>query len=322
MNVKLKDDSYSGRWAAMQDNELIDTALTTDDPESLPNIVRQVPPGSEEPFVEYTYDLNGSGRPRLHCVHENHAHLKGFVMNKAGQRFLVGWVCGEKLYGQHFNKLYADYDAAVTRQDSLKRAREIKRATEPFGAWLTEVADSDVFKRFESVREQMFEHFEWVHENLFYIFEVDVRARRANVPHRLFDEDNDPEVDWKKAVADFNILAALVLAKNDWAEKNIVGMKRRMESLLQRFEEVLKRLKELEDFFQPEVLALVCDYANKHDNPKKRTYIAGLLAITCKRGKNPTVVCMPKNYKIPSMQRLEAFRSTLSGLSLSKNAAA
>src|ERR1019366_4307360 len=54
--------------------------------------------------------------------------------------------------------------------------------------------------------------------------------------------------DWKKAVADFNILATLVIGKNDWAEKNIVGMKRRMESLLQRFEEVLKRLKELEDF--------------------------------------------------------------------------
>ena len=84
-------------------------------------------------------------------------------------------------------------------------------------------------------------------------------------------------------MADFNILATLVIGKNDWAEKNIVGMKRRMESLLQRFEEVLKRLKELEDFFQPEVLALVCDYANKYDNPKKRTYIAGLLIPTALR---------------------------------------
>jgi hypothetical protein len=306
----------------MKDDDLLATALTTDDPEALEDLVREVPPGDEEPFVEYAYDLSGSDHPRLHCVHENHAHLKGFVMNKGGKRFLVGWVCGEKLYGENFNQYHADFDAAVTRQDSLKRAREIKRATEPFAAWLTQVAESDVFKRFESVREQIFEHFEWIHENLFFISEADVRARRANVPYQLFDEDNDPEVDWKKAVADFNILATLVIAKDDWAEKNIVGMKRRMECLFQRFEEVLKRLKELETLFQPEVLAIVCDYANKYDNPKKRTYVPGLLTITCKRGKNPTTVCMPKNYKVPSMQRIEAFRATLVGLPLSKSTAA
>ncbi len=99
-------------------------------------------------------------------------------------------------------------------------------------------------------------------------------------------------------------------------------MKKTLEAQLRRFEKVIVQLHELETFFQPQVLALVCEYANAHDNPKKRSYQPGLLSITCKRERQKTVVCMPRNYKVPGTKAIEAFRVALGGLQFMKSAAA
>ena len=46
----------------MSDEHLLAVELTTDDPEALENLVREIPAGDEEPHVEFAYDLRGSGR--------------------------------------------------------------------------------------------------------------------------------------------------------------------------------------------------------------------------------------------------------------------
>ena len=46
------------------------------------------------------------------------------MMRKGDARFLVGWMCGETIYGEHFEHYTADFDAAVNRQKTLRRRGE------------------------------------------------------------------------------------------------------------------------------------------------------------------------------------------------------
>lgn len=309
-------------WESLSDEELVKTEMLTDDPQNLDGLVTVIPEGSEEPFVELKYDLRKSGREPFHCVHGNHAHLAGFVMRKGPVRFLVGWMCGKSIYGEDFDQFTADFDTAVMRRDTLRRALDIKNAVDPFRTWLNEVFTSDVFARFESVRDQMYEHLPWMSENLERLTLSDIRLRQINAPTQLFKEANDPELEWGKAMADLELLTLRIASRDDWAEQNIAHMKRSMEALLKRFEEIIAKLKEVETFFQPEVVAILCEFANVFDNPKKRRYVPGMLSITCKRGRDPIMVCMPRQYKIPSLKPIEAFRATISGLPIAKSKAA
>jgi hypothetical protein len=78
-------------WESLTDEELLGVDLVTDDPEGLRDLVREVPSGDEETYVEFKYDLRKSGRQEeFTCVHGHHKHLAGFVMRKGNARFLVG----------------------------------------------------------------------------------------------------------------------------------------------------------------------------------------------------------------------------------------
>jgi hypothetical protein len=319
---KRNENSKAGRWAEIADEELLNTALDTDSPQGLDNLVTSLPDGDEEPFVEYSYDLRRSGQESLHCVHDNHPHLAGFVMNKGGKRFLVGHICGAKIYGTSFERYHADFDAAVQRKDALRRAKEIKQATEPFSAYLNEIESSGIFDRFEKVLDQFNEHMPWVYDQLFYIAHADPRAERVGIPTDIFSEENDPRLEWQKAASEFNSLALKAIGLENWAENNLASMKRMIEAFLKRFELVIDRLAEVEALFQPEVLALICEYANAYDNPKKRKYIPGLLALTCKKERDEVTLKLPKNYVLPSKKRIDEFRSTLAGFKLEAEKAA
>src|SRR6185437_7536075 len=131
-------------WESLSDDQLVDVELMTDDPENLENLVGEIPQGDEEPYVEFKYDLRGSEREMFQCVHGHHAHLAGFVFRKGNARFLVGWMCGASIYGEDFGQYTADFDAAVNRQDALKRVREIKSVISPFMNWLEQVSNSEV----------------------------------------------------------------------------------------------------------------------------------------------------------------------------------
>lgn len=103
-------------WDSVSEDHLLTVDLTTDDPEKLENLTLTVPDGTEEPFVEYGYNLRGLEREKVRCAHCNQPHLAGVVVNKGGLRFLVGHICGahilwRRLYGSEEGLRHRGYQA-------------------------------------------------------------------------------------------------------------------------------------------------------------------------------------------------------------------
>ena len=298
-------------WESLTDDELVDVELTTDDPESLFDLVRELPDGDEEPYVEFKYDLRKSGREELSCVHGHHRHLAGFVMRKGRFRYLVGWQCGKTIYGEDFDHYTADFDAAVNRQETLRKRREIEKETAPFIAWLERVSKSDVFKLYESVRRQIEHRMPWVWENVPRAGHLGPALRGVRTPPTFFLASTDPQMEFAKVVSEMSALGAGLIRKEELDEKSVHNIKRVLEGLISRVEAVFGELKEVEDFFQPAVLDVVCKLGNEHDNPKKRKYTAGMLSLTCKRDRDKVVVQIPNNYRLPNRSGLEALKESL-----------
>lgn len=301
-------------WESLSDTQLLDAELETDDPTALENIVYELPPGDEEPYVEYKYDLRGTEREKFRCVHGNHPHLAGFVMRKGPWRFMVGHICGNHIYGEDFDQYTADFDAAVNRRDALRRVQEIKKAIDPFMTWLYQVAESDVFKHYNRVVRQMDEHMEWIYDNLPRAAFFDERDFKVRFPPTLFREDTDPERDFKKIASEMGNAALMLMLPPDQAVKLIGQIRSRVEMLAGRIEGAFDQLKEVEDFFQPSVLAQICELGTQYDNPKKRRYVPGLMSVTCKRDKKKTTIEMPKNYRVPDRAPIAQLRKALAGL--------
>jgi hypothetical protein len=142
-------------WQEVSDEELLGKELTTDNPLGLDGLVTQLPEGPEEPHVEFSYNLTDEVR----CVHGNHRHKQGFVFCKGDRRYLVGWMCGERIYGQKFNQYTADFNEARSRRDTLVRARDLQTAVMHFSEWATGqpwISSIDAFDTLrESLRDQM-----------------------------------------------------------------------------------------------------------------------------------------------------------------------
>jgi hypothetical protein len=310
---KAKQQKPHRYWESLTDDQLLNAELTTDDPESLENLVYELPPGEEEPYVEFKYDLRGSEREKLRCVHGNHPHFAGFVMRKGACRFFVGHICGDHIYGEDFNRYTADFNAAINRQDSLRREREIKNATQPLLAWMEEVLQSDVFKYYRSVRNQIADRMPWIFEN-YELIAAFLGTEGIHVPRHVLDENSDPESDFGKLAGELSSVALRLFANPQAPEKNIENVRSHLRLMVKRIESVLDVLKEVEELFQPSVLTAICNIATEHDNPKKRTYEPGMMSVMCKRDKNRTIVYMPKSFKIPSRLVIEAFGDALSKL--------
>jgi len=119
LKPKIADRQH---WEAVSDEELLGKNLTTDNPLGLDCLVTEIPDGPEEPHVEFSYNLEDEVR----CIHCNHLHKHGFVLRKGGYRYIVGWICGEKIYGEKFDKYAADFKAAQARQDAMRRVQSIQ----------------------------------------------------------------------------------------------------------------------------------------------------------------------------------------------------
>ena len=158
-SVAKELESY---WDGVSDEELLATELTTDDPEALMGLVTVLPDGYEDSHVEYSYDLRGSGREEFVCVHGHHKHLCGFVMRKDDQRWLVGWMCGESIYGEQFDQHKADFNTAVNRRDRLRKRRDVEELARPLTQWLNETYASGVFDQYHDVRDQLKNKLRWV----------------------------------------------------------------------------------------------------------------------------------------------------------------
>lgn len=127
-----------GFWRHLSDEELLATSFTTSDPDSLPGLVRALPPNEPPPIVELAYDFRGTNHAKLRCVHCNRPiHLAGFVLKTSDERrFLVGHNCGEELYGAEFNSLRRDFEGARNRALLIKRMRSLHEALPAFNQYL------------------------------------------------------------------------------------------------------------------------------------------------------------------------------------------
>lgn len=105
------DRAAGGYWSRLTDEELKRIKFKNVDPETVENIVLDVPVSDEEPIVEQWYDFRGTKRKFIRCAHCRYPnHLLGFVIRIGDQRFLCGHDCGEKIYGFDFRYLKNDFD--------------------------------------------------------------------------------------------------------------------------------------------------------------------------------------------------------------------
>lgn len=301
-------------WALLSDEQLLARELTTDDPEALPGVVYELPAGYEDAYVEFAYDFRGSDHEELHCLHGNHGHKAGFVMRVGEKRFLVGHICAKTIYGENFEHYTADYDAAVNRRDALNLVREIKAAIDPLFKWLDDVSASAVFKHYGRVCGKFREHMPWVYQNLEAMAAMSYHHFRVSIPPKVFSCETDPRGAFNRLTADASATALLLVRDVEKAAEKLVQIKRGMTLMLNRIEAVLFDLSQLETLFQPEVLDVICQFANQNDNPKKRKYEYGLMSITCRSDRERVTIELPPDYAIPSWHALEPFRAALSGV--------
>jgi hypothetical protein len=161
------EDPAIEHWAGVSDEKLVSLELQIDGPDTLPGLVTKIPSGPEEAYMEFTYDLRGTGREdEFFCVHGHHRHLHGAVMRKGDARFLVGWICAESIYGENLSRIRSDYDAAVTRRSAVLRVRDLRNAIADFSSWADQVARSGTLEGFDTVRLQIMQRFPWVFEVL------------------------------------------------------------------------------------------------------------------------------------------------------------
>lgn len=299
-------------WANLSDEALVDIELTTDDPENLPNLVKQIPDGEGTPYVEFKYDLRGTGREEFSCVHGNHGHLSGFVFRKGDARFLVGRICGNTIYGEDFDKFTSDFDAAIQRQDALKRVRQLREAIAAFTAWLRTEAESDSWRAFNRLRGQLDNQMPWVFDNLPALAAMDPKTiGGAALPKRLCAEDMNVREEFDRLVLETASVSAMLDEDASTVATKIGAMRARLDGLARRAEAIISLLSEVQIFFQPSSLQAICDFANKHDNPKRRRYSAGLMSLSCKGASEKQTISMPTGFKLPSAAGYEQLRKAI-----------
>jgi hypothetical protein len=310
--AKGKGTGGGNHWDELSDEELLQTELTTDDPESLDGLVKTLPDGYKDSYVEYAYNLRGSDREEFICVHGHHRHLAGFVMRKDDQRWLVGWMCGESIYDEKFDEYKADYNSAVNRRGRLQKRREIENLTRPLTQWLNEAYASSAFEQYQSVRGQLKAKLPWVWGNARRVLDGRTIVGKLDGPQTFFSSEVDPKKSFRKVIAEIDALNVGLTQEDNLTEERASRIKRMMRNLINRVEVIFRELRELVDAFQPNVLQVVCDAANKRDNSKKRQYTFGLLSITCKRQKESGItVQVPQNFSLPNCDTLNAVKKAL-----------
>jgi hypothetical protein len=299
-------------WDSVSDEELLATELTTDDPETLVGLVRVLPDGYEDSYLEYSYDLRGSGREEFVCVHGHHKHLCGFVMRKGDQRWLVGWMCGESIYGERFDQHKADFNTVVNRRDKLRKRRDVEELSRPLTQWLKETHASGIFEHYHDVRYQLKSKLPWVWFNARDILDRRSMVAKLHGPLTFFSDSIDPKKSFEKILADMDTLNCALRKEDEPTEERLARFKRTMTRFADRADKIIKQLSELGDAFQPNILKVVCDAANTLDNPEKREYSFGLLSITCKRRqKTDLTVEIPRGFELPDEHGLNAIKKAL-----------
>lgn len=143
------------------DRLLLAREFNAPDPESLPGLLKALPPGAEIHDILYRYDVTPEGgmknrhrRPFIYCAHCQGAHhWRGFVIqldDDDASVALIGEDCGEKQFDLHFRLVENDFHAARARQDNLRRVIEIRQLIPAFERELDAVARSGALSAFDA----------------------------------------------------------------------------------------------------------------------------------------------------------------------------
>lgn len=281
--------------------------LIVDDPSALPGVVTEIPPNHQDAFIEYTYDLRGSGRDdEFACVHGHHRHLHGAVMRLGEARFLVGWMCAETIYGESLAGRRADYDAAVSRRHAIIRIGELREAITEFSMWADAVVKSKVLEAHDELRRQISSRFPFVFESL-----RDCGGRIGGVVmprHLCAQYGNYLEDSFARLMKEIASVALALAGDHQRAMKSVGKIRSDIEGIIRRAEIAMARLADVELFFQPAVLSTICTAAN-NAVPRRATHYAGLLKLTCRS----EVVEIPPSFALPDRKAIERLRAVLSG---------
>jgi hypothetical protein len=303
-NSKAKIYARPNHWSSVSDERLIDLDLEIDNPEVLEGLVKQVPANYEDAHVEFKYDLRGAEVPEFTCVHGSHQHKAGFVMNVNGSRFMVGWICAKTIYNEDFDKYAADFEAAISRRDALRRIREIRDATVQFSAWLDKVASSNALEAFALVSKQLKSHMPWVFDTLRAANGREIEG--VTMPRYLCMTTTHVEGEFDRLM---NATAAVTLSLTGDAQRVAVSLGKiriEIDGLIRRAELILRKLVDLELFFQPSTLLAIFQHAEKAV-PRRSKHFAGLLRLSTRN----VSIEMPKTFKVPSDQPIQALRAAL-----------
>ena len=306
---KLKPNAGSihKHWADVSDEQLVDLDLEIEGPDKLPGIVTEIPPGEEETYIEFTYDLRGTGREQeFVCVHGHHRHLHGAVMRKGEARFLVGWICAESIYGEDLANYKADYDAAVQRRSAVLRVRELREAVALFSDWAAHVSSSNVIDAFQTVRSELKRRFPWVFEVL-----RSAAGRRINdvpMPKYLCADDGGIEGGFIRLMDETAAIARSLTGDPQRIAGAIGSIRSDIEGLIRRAELLLAKLSDVELFFQPATLLAICEHA-ENAVPRRTRHFAGMLKLSTR----DQVIEMPKGFVTPSRVPIDRLQAVLSG---------
>ncbi len=305
LKPKLGNDRR--HWESIGDEQLADMDLEIDAPDTLPGIVTEIPVDHEEAYIEFTYDLRGSGREEeFVCVHGHHRHLHGAVMRVGDVRFLVGWICAEAIYGERLAGYQADYDAAVTRRSAVVRVRQLREAIVEFSAWASEVSRSGALQSYDGVRARLKSGFPFVYETL--RGAAGRRIAGAIMPRNLCTDGGDIEDSFGRLMKEIARVATSLTGDAQRVANSIGSIRLNIEGLVRRADVAVDKLADVELFFQPSTLAAICSHA-ANAVPRRANHYAGLLKLTCRN----RVIEMPKGFVVPSRTAIDRLRAALAG---------
>jgi hypothetical protein len=307
----------TGYWESLSDNDLMNVELTTDSPNMLDGLVTVLPEGSSEAYVEFKYDLRKTDSEEVRCIHCHQPHLAGYVMKKGMDRFLVGHICGEHIYGERFERFTNDYDAAVERRETVRRVKDARLVIEPFMDWLQQLSKSQTFYLYESVRSQFDSRVEWLAKELRWRTNSGGgQIEGYDLPATFFDGfTSSPRRDFLEVVPTIMSDCLLLIGKIE-IQKDTRTLLGRLQVALSKVEKVIRQLAEPVDFFQPDSLARICAWATENDDPRKRKYEPGLMSIIYRKDWVPIIIHLPASYHVPSLEPLQKLRAALAGFNV------
>jgi hypothetical protein len=291
----------------ISEDDLLNANLTTNDPLSTPGLVDHLPDGNDEPHVEASYDLNGTGTDEFRCVHGHHRHLKGFVFRKGDASYLVGWQCGAKLYGTKFDEYTASHNEAVSRQTALRRVQDLREAVSNFVTWSKRSEWDVALPYYSELKNTVSRDLPFVYLTIsgatgHKVNDVEMPRYLCTPPKHGDDGDKKDRIadELDRMMIEVYLVQELLNKPRKAAALSLGKIVDGLLGVARRADVILTKLHDVETFFHPSTLAAICARA-ENAQPRRARHFAGLNKLSCKN----ITVQMPIDFKVPSRQPID-----------------